>query len=96
MRLVTLHVTGLWLQFPATVIHYVPEIQCLSLHGGGQSSCDFFSSEMAKDGLLIHRSCNYHPENVDEELDGEVASSKLAAREYLTLIRSSDPELAEV
>ncbi|KAL3677602.1 hypothetical protein R1sor_027550 [Riccia sorocarpa] len=37
----------------------------------------------------------YGGESVDEELDGEILESESAAREYATLIQSSDPELTE-
>lgn len=32
---------------------------------------------------------------MDEELDGEIIESQVSAREYATLIESSDPELTE-
>jgi hypothetical protein len=35
-------------------------------------------------------------EAVDEELDGELVESQVAAREYSMLIQSSDIELTEV
>ncbi|KAJ7549851.1 hypothetical protein O6H91_07G072000 [Diphasiastrum complanatum] len=68
MRLTALHLTGLWLEYPAIACLYISELKSLSLHGG---------------------------ESVDEELDGEIAESKIAAREYYTLMKSSDPELTE-
>lgn len=35
-------------------------------------------------------------ESIDEELDGQISENPLAAREYLTLMQSLDPELIEV
>ncbi|KAG6543303.1 hypothetical protein Mapa_015217 [Marchantia paleacea] len=48
----------------------------------------FYMQELKKFSL-------YGGEAVDEELDGEILESHTAAREYATLIQSSDPELTE-
>lgn len=68
MRLSALHLTGMWLLYPATITFYIKELKLLTLHGSVA---------------------------IDEDLDGELLENYVAAREYLTLVQSTDPELTE-
>lgn len=68
MRLTALHLTGMWLIYPATITFYLKQLKLLTLHGSVA---------------------------IDEDLDGELLDNYVAAREYMTLVQSTDPELTE-
>jgi hypothetical protein len=54
MRLTALHLTGMWLLYPATITFYIKELKLLTLHGSGTSNCDIYFYPQLFQRIIIY------------------------------------------
>ena len=55
MRLTALHLTGMWLLYPATIMLYIKELKLLTLHGSGTSNGVIYLCTLLFQRIIVNR-----------------------------------------